>query len=42
MKFIFGGKHFDYLGLNGHFANLYYDVDAPAFIDGDEALEDII
>jgi protein transport protein SEC24 len=28
--------------LNGHFANLYYDVDAPAFIDGDEALENVI
>ncbi|CAD8190751.1 unnamed protein product [Paramecium octaurelia] len=42
VKFIFGGKHMDYLGLNGQFANIFYDVDAPAFIDGDESLEEII
>ncbi|CAK81196.1 unnamed protein product (macronuclear) [Paramecium tetraurelia] len=42
VKFIFGGKHMDYLGLNGQFANIFYDVDAPAFIDGDDSLEETI
>ena len=38
IKLIFGGKHLDYHGLNGQFANIFYDIDAPAFIDGDDAL----
>ena len=35
-KLIIGGKHFDYRGFNGQFANIFYDIDAPAFIDTDE------
>lgn len=32
-KFVVGGKHLTYEGFNGQFANIFYDIDAPAFID---------
>jgi len=28
--------------LNGQFANIFYDIDAPAFVDGDDALAEVI
>ncbi|CAD8143475.1 unnamed protein product [Paramecium octaurelia] len=42
IKIIFGGKHLDYSGLNGQFANIFFDIDAPAFVDGDEALNEVL
>ncbi|CAD8140464.1 unnamed protein product [Paramecium pentaurelia] len=42
IKIIFGGKHLNYYGLNGQFANIFYDIDAPAFVDGDDALDEVL
>lgn len=42
LKLIFGGKQFEYPGFNGQFANIFYDIDAPAFIDTEEDLKNAI
>lgn len=31
-----------YEGLNGQFANIFYDIDAPAFIDTEAKIREII
>ena len=41
-KLIIGGKHLHYPGINGQFANIYYDIDAPAFIDTEEQMRRVI
>lgn len=35
-RVLIGGKHMHYEGVTGLFANIYYDVDAPAFIQNEE------
>ncbi|CAD8145403.1 unnamed protein product [Paramecium pentaurelia] len=41
-KLIIGGKHLSYQGFNGQFANIFYDIDAPAFIDSEQKLNELI
>ena len=31
-----------YPGFNGQFANIFYDVDTPAFIDSEKKLHEVI
>lgn len=37
-----GGKQFEYPGFNGKFANIFYDIDAPAYIDSEDQLRKTI
>jgi hypothetical protein len=39
LHLVIGGRHLErYSGINGQFANIFYDVDAPALIDTEEQL----
>lgn len=42
LKLLIGGKQLSYLGFDGKFANVFYDFDAPAFVDSIDDVKQII
>ncbi|CAK87360.1 unnamed protein product (macronuclear) [Paramecium tetraurelia] len=42
MQLMVGGKHLHYPGLQGQFANIFYDIESPALIDNEQELFNLV